>query len=154
MKRKQFGGGSDESDPLDDNLDWLFNKGKKNIKTRLDNVFGTRAYEARNLGFFLKDLSYLERDNGYTGVRFIKYLMDTQEFSIKKIVSVSGIVSNCEISYYGEPILNENDIRVRPVREFKTVDGVIQDPVELNQCISDIRYHYDRWRKLELDQKY
>ena len=55
----EFDGGSDESDLLDDNLDWLSSKGKNNIKTRLDNVSGTRAYEARNLGFFLKDLPYL-----------------------------------------------------------------------------------------------
>ena len=147
----EFGGGSDESDLLGDNLDWLSSKEKNYIKTRLD-VFGTRAYEARNLGFSLKDLPYLERDNGYTDVRFIKYLIDTQDFTIKKIVSVPGLVSNKEISYYGEPILNDNDIRHRPFREFKTVDGVIQDPDELNQCISDIRYHYDRWRKLELDK--
>ena len=38
----EFGGGSDESDLLEDNLDWLSSKGKNNIKTRLDNVFGTR----------------------------------------------------------------------------------------------------------------
>ena len=29
----EFGGGSDESDLLDDNLDWLSGKGKNNIKT-------------------------------------------------------------------------------------------------------------------------
>ena len=73
----------------------------------------------------------METEKGYKDLRFIKYLMDTQDFTIKKIVSVSGLVSNYKLSFYGEPILNENNIRVRPVREFKTVDGVIQDPNEL-----------------------
>ena len=78
--------------------------------------------------------------------------MDTQDFTIKKLVSVSGIVTNYEISYYGEPIMNKNYVLVRPVRDFKTVGGYIQDPDELNQCIKDMRYHYDRWRTLELDK--
>ena len=38
----EFGGGSDESDLLEDNLDWLSSKGNNYIKTQLDNVFGTR----------------------------------------------------------------------------------------------------------------
>ena len=47
---------------------------------------------------------------------------------------------------------NENDVRVRPVRKFKATDGVIADPKESNQIVDDIRYHYDNWKKLELDR--
>ena len=81
----EFGGGSDESDLLDDNLDWLSSKGKNNIKTRLDNVFGTRKNETNVLVLFLKELP-LETEKGYKDLRFIKYLMDTQDFTIKKMV--------------------------------------------------------------------
>ena len=43
-------------------------------------------------------------------------------------------------------------MRVCPVRRFKTTDGAIADPNESEQMVRDIRYHYDNWKKIELDK--
>ena len=59
---------------------------------------------------------------------------------------------NYEFEYYGEPTLNENNVKVRPLRKFKTTNGEIVDPNEMNQIVSDIRYHYNEWRKMELNK--
>ena len=58
---------------------------------------------------------------------------------------------DCHVTY-GEPFYDENDVRVRPVRRFKTTNGVIADPNESNQIVDDIRYRYDYWKKIELDR--
>lgn len=60
-------------------------------------------------------------------------------------------MTNYEV-YYGEPYNNENGIKVRPAREIKTTNGVIENNDELNQIFDDMRYHYDKWRKIELDR--
>ena len=54
-----------------------------------------------------------------TNPRFINYLMETQDFTIKKTIRGSEN-ANFEIKYYGEPYINKNGIRVRPPRNFKT----------------------------------
>ena len=112
-----FGGGSDENN-LIDNIDWLSNRGREVIDVNhldpLKKLFGNRSYEARNIGFFIKDVLLMEKED-CTNPRFINYLMEKQDFSIKKILSVSEILTNYEIEYYGEPFYNENDARVRPV---------------------------------------
>ena len=93
----------------------------------------------------------LMTDEGVCNPRFVKYLIETQDFEIRKTLSGSGLVTNYEVSYYGEPYFNENDVKVRPYRKFKTND-VIADQDEFNQIRDDIRYHYDNWRKLERDK--
>ena len=145
-----FGGGSDENDWLD-NLDWLSNRGRyvKSLDP-LKKLFGERVNEARNIGFFIEDVLLMEKE--CTNPRFINYLMEKQDFSIEKTISVSGLVSNYEIEYYGEPFFNENDVRVRPIRRFKTTDGEIGDLNKSEQIVRDIRYHYFNWKKLELDR--
>ena len=147
-------GGSDENDLLD-SLNWLSYRGRVNIDINhldpLKMLFGNHVYEARNIGFFIKDVLLMEKEE-CTNPRFINYLMEKQDFSIKKIISVFEIEKNYEIEYYGEPFYNENDVRVRPVRKFKTTDGVKADPNESNQIVDDIRHHYDNWEKIELDR--
>ena len=64
-------------------------------------LFGNLLYEARNIGFFIKDVLLMENER--TNPRFINYLMEKQDFSIEKTLSVSGLVSNYKIEYYGEP---------------------------------------------------
>ena len=149
-KETDFGGASNENDLLD-SLDWLSNRGK-NANDKLNKLFGNRVYQARNIGFFIEDLPLLEREKGYTDPRFIEYLMETQEFEIEKTLSVSLVLTNYKVSYYGAPFVNDEGIRIRPVRNFKTTNGVISEPEDLNQIIDDIRYHYDNWRKIELDK--
>ena len=149
-----LGGGSDENDFID-NLDSLKNRARVTVDVNhlgpLKKLFGECVNEARNIGFFIKDILLMEKEE-CTNPRFINYLMEKQDFSIKKTFSVYDVKTNYEIEYYGEPFYNENDVRVRPVRRFKTTDGVIADPNESNQIVDDIRYHYDNWKKIELDR--
>ena len=70
-------------------------------------------------------------------------------FRNKKSISGSGLVTNYEGSYYGELYVNENGVKVRPVRNLKTINGMIENNEEFRQHINDIRYNYDNWRKLE-----
>ena len=79
----------------------------------LKKLFGDRINEARNIGLFIKDVILMEKD--CANPRFINYLMEKQDFSIKKTLSVYEVLTNYEIEYYGEPFYNENDARVRPV---------------------------------------
>ena len=134
-----FGGESDKNNLLD-SPDSLSNRDRKVIDINhldpLRNLFGNRVYEGRNIGFFIEDVLLMEKE--YTNPRFIKYLMETRDFTIKKTIRASKNVSNFEIEYYGEPYINENGIRVRPPRNFKTTDGVICDPNESNQIVNDI----------------
>ena len=116
----------------------------------LKKLFGERVNEARNIGFFIEDVLLMEKE--CTNPRFINYLMEKHDFSIKKALSVSELITNYEIEYYGEPFYNENDVRARPVRRFKTTDEVISDPNESDEIVRDIRYHYDNWKKLKLDR--
>ena len=125
-EKTDLGGGSDDNDLLD-NIDWLSNRGR-DVKHSdpLKKLFRDRVNEARNIGSFIEDVLFMEKD--CTNPRFVNYLMEKQDFTIKKTISVSGPVSNVEIEYYGEPFFNENDVRVRLVIRFKTTDGVIADP--------------------------
>ena len=76
----------------------------------------------------------MERISTSTG--FIKYLMEKQDFTIEKTLSEN--VTNYEIEYYGEPFYHKNYVKVRLIRRFKTTDGVMADPNELNQIVDDI----------------
>ena len=101
-------GGSDENDLLD-SLDWLPNRGRnvndnKNFKP-LKRLFGGRVNEARNIGFFIEDVLLMEKE--CTNPRFINYLMEKQDFSIKKTLSVYDLITNYEIGYYGEPLIKK-----------------------------------------------
>ena len=98
--------------------------------------------------FFIEDVLLMDEE-GVTNPRFIKYLIKTQDFQIRKTLSSSGSVTNYEGSYYGEPCVNENGVKVRPVTNFKTINGVIENNGEFRQDINDIRYNYDNWRELE-----
>ena len=77
-----FGGGSNENDLLD-SLDLLSNRGK-DVNDKLNKLLGNRVHQTRNIGFFIEDLPLLEREKGYTDPRFIKYLIETQDFEIEK----------------------------------------------------------------------
>ena len=45
-------------------------------------LLGNRVYEARNIGFFIKDVLLMDKE--CTNPRFINYLVDKQDFSIIK----------------------------------------------------------------------
>ena len=57
-----------------------------------------------------------------------------------------------EFEYYGEPYTNKNGVKVRPARNYKTTNTEIADPNEMLEIVSDIRYHYDNWRKMEFNK--
>ena len=141
-----------DEDDMMNGMNWVQNKGKEidvNEKSELLNRhFGKRIYEARNIGYFLEDV-VLMTDESVSNPRFVKYLIETQDFEIRKTLNGSGSVTNYEVSYYGEPYFNENDVKVRPYRKFKTNDNVIADQDEFNQIRDDMRYHYDNCRKLD-----
>ena len=138
-------------DDLLNSLDWLSNRDRVHIdidySDPLNKYFGNKVNEARNIGFFIEDVLLMNK--GVTNPRFIKYLIETQDFTIKKTLSISGVLTNYEGSYYGESYVNENGVKVRLVRNFKTIDGVIENNEEFRQHINDIRYNYDNWKKLE-----
>ena len=142
-------GRRNEEDDMMSDMNWVQSKGKEvsvDEKSELLNrYFGKRIYEARNIGYFLEDIM-LMTDEGVCNPRIFKYLIETQDFKIRKTLSGSGLVTNYESSYYGEPYVNENGVKVRPVRNFKTIDGVIENNEEFRQHINDIRYNYDNWR--------
>ena len=98
--------------------------------------------------FFIEDVLLMDEE-GVTNPRFIKYLIETQHFEIKKTLRGSGLVTNHEGSYYGEPYVNENGVKDGPVRNFKTINGVIENNEEIGQHINNVLYNYDNWRKLE-----
>ena len=76
-----------------------------------------------------------------------------QDFEIQKTVSKTFVgVVDYEFEYYGEPFTNENGVKVKPLRNFKTTNGEIANPNEMSQIVSDIRYHYDNWKKMELNK--
>ena len=82
-----FGGGETEENNLLDKPDWLSSRGRVNIAINhldpLKKLFRNRVYEARNIGFFIKDVLLMEKEE-CTNPRFINYLMEKQVFSIKK----------------------------------------------------------------------
>lgn len=137
-------------DDLLNSSDWLLNRDRVHIdidcSDPLNKYFGNKVHEARNIGFFIEDV--LLMDEGVTNPRFIKYLIETQDFEIRKTLSDSDLITNYEGSYYGEPYVNENGVTVRPVRNFKTINGVIENNKEFRQHINDIRYNYDNWREI------
>ena len=69
----------------------------------LKKLFGDRINEARNIGLFIKDVILMEKD--CANPRFINYLMEKQDFSIKKTLSVYEVLTNYEIEYYGEKMM-------------------------------------------------
>ena len=125
-------------DDLLNSLDWLSNRDRVHIdidySDPLNKYFGNKVHEARNIGFFIEDVLLMDEE-GVTNPRFIKYLIKTQDFQIRKTLSRSGLVTNYEGSYYGEPYVNENGVKVRPVRNFKTINGVIENNGEFRQDI-------------------
>ena len=60
-------------------------------------LFRNHVYEARNIGFFIKDVLLMEKEE-CTNPRFINYLMEKQDFSIKKIISVFEIEKNTKLN--------------------------------------------------------
>ena len=76
-----FGSGLNDMDLLD-NLDWLSNK-DRNVIDPLNKSCGNRTYEARNIRFFIDDVLLMEEE-GITNPGFIKYLMETKDFTFKK----------------------------------------------------------------------
>ena len=83
-----FGGGSDEND-LIDYLDWLktsrVNIDINNLDPR-KKLLVNRVYEARNIGFFIKDVVLMGKE--CTNPRFINYLMKKLDFPIIKTLRV------------------------------------------------------------------
>ena len=67
---------SDRSDKNDllGSLDWLSNRGRENKRSDPSKkLFGNRLYEARNIGFFIKDVLSMEKEGA--NPRFSNYLM-------------------------------------------------------------------------------
>ena len=64
-EEKDWGGGSDENDLLD-NPGWLSNRGRVVIDVNhldpLKKLFGDSVNEARNIGFFIKDVLLMEKE--------------------------------------------------------------------------------------------
>ena len=138
-----------------DNIYWLGNKGREEVEINhldpLNKYFENKTNEARNIGFFIKDVLLLT-EVGATNPRFIKYLMEKYDFEIKNITSISNPLGDYEGSFYGEPYYNEDGIKTWPPREFKSNNNVIQDPKEYEQLYNDIRYHLDEWNRIERDK--
>ena len=84
-----FGGGSDEND-LSDSPDWISNRGR-DVKNSdpLKKLIGERVNEARNIGFFIENVLLMEKE--CTNPRFINYLMEKQDYSIKKTITYLGL---------------------------------------------------------------
>ena len=57
-----------------------------------------------------------------------------------------------EFEYYGKPYANENGVKVRPNRNYKTTYGKIADPNEMLEITDDIRYNYDNWKSIEFNK--
>ena len=95
-----------DEDDMMSGMNWVQNEGKEvgvDEKSELLNRhFGKRIYEARNIGYFLEDV-VLMTDESVSNPRFVKYLIETQDFEIRKTLSGSGLVTNYESFYYGEP---------------------------------------------------
>ena len=117
----------------------------ENEETKIGKTFQTRNVK------FLFDKLLLEDECG--NPKFINYLIKTQDFEIQKTASDSFVgVVKYEFEYYGKPYTNENGVKVRPARNFKTTYGEIADPNEMNIIVDDIRYHYDNWKSQEFNK--
>lgn len=81
--------GLDENDILN-NLDWLSNRGREvidiNHMDSLKKLFGDRVNEARNIGFLFEDKLLLLQE--CANPRFIKYLVETKDFTIKDHICI------------------------------------------------------------------
>ena len=144
-------------DDLLDSLDWLSQRGRDDLEAlnhygeRMRGFFGDlrRARMARDIGLFIQQKLDVPVD--YQRPGFIRYLMDRQTFTIKRIVWRDGEV-DYEIGYYGRPFENEDGVVVRPPREIKTIDGGLND-VDEHQCVDDLDYLYDKWRAIERNRR-
>ena len=103
--------------------------------------------KTKNISYLITDKLLMEKE--CSNPKFIKYLIEKQDFEIIKIGD--GEIGNYEFEYYGEPFFNEYSVKVRPVRKFKTTNGEIADQNEMNQIVNDIRYHYDTWKKNRIE---
>ena len=140
-----------EDGDIIDNLDWLSSRGRADSYTdyinKYERYFKSKSSEAIDMTSFIRNV--LEIEDNILSPRFIKYLLDTQTLSVKRIISLDGLVDDYEVEFYRKPYLNENNVMVRPYQEFKTENGEL-NLVDEYQCIDDLGYHYDELKKAEL----
>ena len=106
----------------------------------LNRVFGKRVNDARNLGFFMVEV--IEKPLEYSGSKFIKYILEKHNLTIRKTLSGSGLITNYEIEFY-----RESEYRV-----YVTINGELSSE-DYYECSKDMDYLFDKWKDSVLKQK-
>ena len=135
------------------NLKRLSRKGKDKEETEpLLKIFGDKLQDARNISIFLKNVVDLEKE-AYNPM-FVKYLIEKQDFKTQRTVNINNdnSILDYRVEYYGEPYIYGDGERVPPHKVFRTENVEINNDDIINEIVKDIRYHYDTWRKIELNK--